>query len=136
MATTGKINGDNFLLYVNNVPMGHSIDATLEVSQELIDATTKDSSRWNDHILGNRSFSGSVSGLVAFDSQENAVDAINWILNGDTLTFKLSNSVSGDTEWSGSIDPSSVSFSAPQNSATGYDFSFQGKGALTSATIT
>ena len=138
--TVGKINGDSFLLEINDIVVAHSIDASLEVSQESIDTTTKDSSRWVDKINGNRSYSGSGSGLFAFDpdgaTELGAVDLIDLIMGDTTPTFKLTNSNAGDVEYSGSIVLTNVSLSSPQNAAVGYDFSFEGVGALVKTVIT
>ena len=135
--TAGKINGDSFLLEVNGTAVAHAIDATLDIAQETIDTTTKDSSRWNDKLKGNRSYSGSGSGLFAFDSSMGATDLAGLIIDGtDNVTFKLTNSNSGDVEYSGTIIVTSVSISAPHNAAVGYDFAFEGVGALVETTIT
>jgi len=134
--TAGKFNGDNILIYCDGVAVGHSIDGTLSVSQDLPDATTKDSSQWVEHIQGNRSWEVSGSGLVAFDSSMNAVEMIDYILNSNDVSVRFSNSNAGDIEWRGQVSVSSASFSAPQNSAAGYDFTLTGNGALTKVTIT
>lgn len=134
--TVGKINGDNFLLYIEGTAVAHSIDATLDLSQETIDTVTKDDSRWNSKLKGNRTYSGSGSGLLAFDPTYGPVDLMDLIIDGtDDVTFKLSNGNHGDIEYSGTVIVTSVSISAPQNSATGYDFSFEGDGALAKVTI-
>ena len=136
MATTGKFNGDNILIYADGTAVGHSIDGTLSISQELPDATTKDSSQWVEHIHGNRSWEVSGSGLVAFDSSMNAVEMIDYILNANDVSVRFSSNVSGDEEWRGQVSVSAASFNAPQNSAAGYDFTLVGNGALTKFTVT
>lgn len=134
--TVGKFNGDNVLIYADGVAVGHSIDGTLSVSQDLPDSTTKSSSQWVEHIHGNRSWEVSGSGLVAFDSSMNEVEMIDFIINANDVNMRFSNSNAGDIEWRGQVSVSSTSFNAPQNSPAGYDFSFTGNGALTKVTIT
>ena len=149
--TVGKINGDNFLVYVNSLPgdpggaglgdyVAHSIDATISVSQETPDATTKDSNQWVEHIRGNKSWEVSGSGLVAFDvdsgTEVGAVELIDLLMGGTAVYIRFSNSNAGDVAWEGSVSVTSTSINAPQNSATGFDFSFVGNGPLTKITLT
>jgi len=144
MATTGKFNGDSVLIYVGGTsgvassgdPIAHSIDATLSVSQDLPDATTKDSSQWVEHIKGNKSWEISGSGLVAYDSSFNLEYVMEQLINAATVFVRFGSNEAGDTEWTGNVSVSSSSFSAPQNSAAGYDFTFTGNGALTQVIIT
>ena len=136
MATATKINGDNLLIYADGVAVGHSLDATLSVSQDLPDSTTKDSSQWVDHIHGNRSFEVSGSGLVVPASTMNATQVVDFILNANDVSIRFSNSVAGDVEWRGQVSVSSCSVNAPQNAPVGFDFTFTGNGALTKVTIT
>lgn len=147
MASTGKMNGDVFLVYTGpdgttygTVDAGdaiaHSIDATLSVSQELPDATTKDSNKWVEHITGNKSWEISGSGLVALDSSFNAEYLLDSLMNGTTLAVHFSSNVTGDVSWYGDISVSASSINAPQNSAVGYDFTFVGNGPLTKVTLT
>ena len=142
--TAGKINGDNFLIYVNAIAgdtssgtaVAHSIDATISVSQETPDATTKDSNQWVEHIRGNKSWEVSGSGLLAFDADMGAVELIDLLMGGGAVYIRFSNNTTDDIAWEGSVSVTSTSINAPQNSATGFDFSFVGNGALTKIAIT
>ena len=147
MATTGKFNGDLFLVRVgadgttygfvdDGDALAHTIDATLSISQELPDATTKDSNKWVEHITGNKSWEVSGSGLVALDNSFNADYLIQALMNGTRLAIAFSTNVSGDTTYYGDISVSASSINAPQNSAVGFDFTFVGTGALTSVVLT
>ena len=145
--TIGKINGDNFLVYVNALPgdpggagigtaVAHSIDATISISQETPDATTKDSNQWVEHIRGNKSWEVSGSGLLAFDATMGAVELIDLLMGGTSVYIRFSNNNAGDIAYEGYVSVTASSINAPQNSATGFDFTFVGTGALTKLLIT
>ena len=136
MATNTKINGDDMLIYADGVAVGHSIDASMSVSMDNPDSTTKDSSRWAEHIHGDRSWEVSGSGLVVPASSMNATEVVDFILNASDVHIRYSTGTAGDIEWRGQVSVSSCSVSAPHNSAMGFDFTFTGTGALTKVTIT
>ena len=50
-----KINGTNVLLYADGTLIAAQRDCTINFEQDLPDATSKDSSGWNEHINGLRS---------------------------------------------------------------------------------
>jgi len=134
--TTTKINGDDVKIYVDGIAVGHSIDATISFSQDLPDATTKDSAKWMEHIKGNRGFEMSGSGLVVPASAMNATEIVDLIINSSNVTVRWSNSNSGDIEYRGAVSVASCSINAPQNSPVGFDFSFTGNGVPTKVVIT
>jgi len=139
--TVGTFSGNSFFLELDGVAVAHSIDATMSFSQDTYDATTKDSSKWNEHKRGNRGFEISGSGLLAFDASMGAIQLIDAILAAANVTFKLSNDVgdssnSGDIEYRGSVSPTATSFSVPQAGMAAFDFSMLGNGAPTKVTIT
>ena len=134
--TTGKINGDDVLIYCDGVAVGHSTDATLSISQDTPDSTTKDSSKWTEHIRGNRGWEISGSGLVVPAHAMNAAEVIDFILNSSNVTIRWSNSNAGDIEYRGAVSVTASSLSAAQNSPYSFDFSFMGNGPLSKITIT
>ena len=134
--TTTKINGDDLLIYADGVAVGHSLDATLNVTQDIPDSTTKDSNKWTEHIRGNKSWEVSGSALVVPSSTMNAEQIIDFIINSSNVTIRYSNSNTGDVEYRGAVSVVSASLNAPQNAVVGFDFSFTGNGALTKVTIT
>ena len=81
MATTGKFNGDLLVISADGTVIAHSQDATLSISQDLPDSTTKDSSAWVQHIHGNRSWEMSCTGLVTYDASMAPDDLADFITN-------------------------------------------------------
>ena len=85
MATTGVFNGTNLILKFHNVEgsvaaLGHSTSATLSLSADLPDATSKDSSGFNEVIAGTRTGEISFEGLVAYDDANNAIEAADYLI--------------------------------------------------------
>ena len=134
--TAGTFSGNSFILELDGVATAHSIDASISFSQDTYDATTKDSSKWNEHVRGNRGFEISGSGLLAFDASMGAIQLIDAILAAANVTFKLGNANAGDFEYRGSVSPTATSFSVPQAGMAAFDFSLLGNGAPTKVTIT
>lgn len=135
--TPGIFNGDLILLDVGGNAIAHSTDATLSVSKDAPETTTKDSGGFKEHLLdGNRSWEMSISGLVTFDAANNTPeDLLDTWLNNTAIAMKFTTSNIGDTEYSGSVTLTSWSENAPQNAPVSYECTFTGNGELTKALI-
>jgi len=136
MATTGKFNGTDILVYVDDVAVAHATSHTLNINAEMIDATTKSSSGWKDVLPGLRDWSVDGEGFVAFDATEGVEESITDLTNRTQVTLKFSTEVTGDSRWTGSAYVSSISINAPLEDVVSYSLSFTGDGALTQETIT
>jgi hypothetical protein len=62
----GLINGTNLTIKVGGVAILKATSASLELSVDLPDATTKDSAGWSEFFAGVRSFTLSSDGLVDY----------------------------------------------------------------------
>ena len=137
MATISKFNGDLLILDIDGNPLAHSTDATLTVTQDAPETTTKDSGGWKENLNdGNRGWEMSASGLVTFDAANNAPeDLIDGILNNATNTLKFTTGVIGDTEYTGTGKLTNWSENAPQNAPASFEVTYLGNGALAKATV-
>ena len=54
MATVGKVDGTDVLLYIDSVAVAHSTSCTVSLDIDMIDATTKDSAGWKENLEGNK----------------------------------------------------------------------------------
>ena len=54
---TGGVSGLTVTLTVENTPLASTTDYTLTINQEVIDETSDDSARWEELIVGRRSWS-------------------------------------------------------------------------------
>ena len=136
MATSGKFNGTNILVYNNGVAVAHATSHTLNFNAEMIDATTKSSAGWKDHLPGLRDWSIDCEALVAFDASEGIEELFTDYTGRTQLTVKFSTEVTGDTRWTGSAYISTGSINAPLEDVTSFSVTFTGSGALTAETIT
>ncbi len=137
MATAGIFNGDLLLLDADGNPIAHSTDATLSVTKDAPETTTKDSAGFKEHLIdGNRSWEMSVSGLVTFDAANNSPeDLLDSWLNNTSIAMKFTTTVVGDTEYTGNVTLTAWSENAPQNAPVSFECTFTGNGALAKATI-
>jgi|TARA_Y100000289_G_C3930015_1_gene155798 TP901-1 family phage major tail protein len=139
MATTGVFNGTNLILKFHNVEgsvaaLGHSTSATLSLSADLPDATSKDSSGFNEVIAGTRTGEISFEGLVAYDDANNAIEAADYLIARTKLFWTFGTAASGDKIYKGSGFLSSVEMSAEMESPVTFSGSITVTGAITTAT--
>jgi predicted secreted protein len=136
MATTGKIDGKNLLVYVNGIAITHSDSCSLSLNLGTLNVTTKDSSNWDDIMPGSRNWTVDCSGMVALDATYGPDELTTLILNSTSVSLKFSTNTSGDKYWTGSAYLTSLKFDAPLNSPATYSATFNGDGALTNPSKT
>ncbi len=131
-----RINGDAILVTDDGVTFAHATNAVLNIEQELLDATTKDSSRWKEHIRGDRSATIDVEGLVDFGNSTGGFEGLeDMISDGATSSIVFKGSTSGDLTYTGTCDVSSLSMNAPHNGVVSYSGTLQVTGTLTPGTV-
>tara|TARA_R110001632_G_scaffold195312_1_gene316938 strand:- start:2378 stop:2788 length:411 start_codon:yes stop_codon:yes gene_type:complete len=134
MATTGVFNGTNLILKVESVAVGHTTSCTLSLSGDLPEATTKDSSGFQEVIAGVMSGELSFEGLVAYDDTANAVQMADYLLARTQLTCVFGTAVTGDAVYTAEGFLSSVEMSAEMESAVTYSGSITLTGSVTKST--
>lgn len=139
MATTGVFNGTNLILKFHStdgseVAVGHSTSSTLSLSADLPDATTKDSSGYNEVIAGTRTGEISFEGLIAYDDSNNAIEAADYLLARTKVYWEFGTAASGDDVYSGAGYLNSVEMSAEMESPASYSGSITVTGAISKAT--
>jgi len=132
MATTGKINGTNLLMYVGGVLISWSTSCSLSVSGPgTIDVSNKDSDNWLEKLKAKGySWTMSVDGMATFDGTYSIEDLFLLFRNNTTVTIKFSTSDAADRFFSGSAVATSFSLDAPQEDATTFSCEFEGLGIL------
>lgn len=138
MATTGVFNGTNLLLKVITsggtlATLGHTTSCSLSLSQDLPDATTKDSNGWSESIAGVKGGTLSFDGLVAYDDAANQVEVADYLIAGTLVDFSFGTAASGDTIYTGSGYIDSVEVSADAESPVSYSGSITVTGAVSSS---
>tara|TARA_R110000822_G_scaffold35258_1_gene99489 strand:+ start:530 stop:946 length:417 start_codon:yes stop_codon:yes gene_type:complete len=135
MATTGVFNGTNLLLKFaagasSAVAIGHSTSCSLSLSNDLPEATTKDSAGFQEVIAGVKSGEISFEGLVAYDDSNNAIQAADLLIARTKINWTFGTAESGDAVYSGSGFLSSVEMSAEMESPVTYSGSITVTGAI------
>ena len=139
MATVGVFNGTNLLLKVITdggtlATVGHTTSCSLSLSNDLPEATTKDSAGYQEVIAGVRSGEISFEGLVAYDDAANAIEMADYLLARQKVDFSFGTAATGDAVYSGEGYFSSVEMSAEMESPVTYSGSISITGAIAKAT--
>jgi predicted secreted protein len=131
------INGTNLTIKVAGVQLLKATTASLELSVDLPDATTKDSAGWSEFFAGVRSWTLSSDGLVdyATDAKVETDELVTLLINRSTVVVEFSTATSGDMKLSGNAYVTSISQTADMESPAGFSVSFQGTGTLTQSTV-
>lgn len=134
MATTGVFNATNLILKIESNTLGHSTSATLSLSNDLPEATTKDSSGFQEVIAGVISGEISFEGLVAYDDSLNAIELNDYLLARTQLTCVFGTTASGDDIYTAEGFLSSVENTADMESPASYSGSITLTGSITKST--
>ena len=130
-----KVVGKDFAVYVDGVKIGDNRECTLNVSQTLYDATSKDDANWISRLAGLREWSVDVTTLYDESNSFDVVDAIDLILNATKVQVEFSIGTNGTTYFYGDAFLASGSISAPMADMATSGLTFQSDGALAKATI-
>jgi predicted secreted protein len=129
-------NGTTILLRADGNPLALLTNTTLNIEQDLPDASSKDASGWADHVNGQRSFSIDVDGLADFTATTGNANIIsNFIANRSNVSFRFATTTSGQLQYSGTVSMASVSITAENEQTATLSGSLTGKGALTIGTV-
>lgn len=134
MATTGTFNGTNLILKVEDTAVGHTTSCTLTLSNDLPEATTKDSSGFQEVIAGVMSGEISFEGLVAYDDSANAIEMADYLLARTQITCVFGTAEAGDDVYTAEGFLSSVEMSAEMESPVSYSGSITLTGSITKST--
>ncbi len=131
------INGTNLVIKIAGNPIMKATTASLEMSVDLPDATTKDSAGWAEFFAGVRSWTLSSDGLIDYASSGSVEtdELVQMFLDRQAVAVTFSTSTAGDMVLSGNAFVSSISQTADMESPSGFSVSFQGTGALTRGTV-
>lgn len=138
MAST-VFNGTDLLLKVSSTDgseanIGHTTSCTISLSADLPEATTKDSSGYQEVIAGLRSGEISFEGLVDYTDSQNAAELGDFLLNRTKLFFEFGTAASGDQVYSGAGFLNSLEVSAEMESPVTYSGSITITGTITTST--
>ena len=134
MATTGVFSGTNLVLKIEGGTLGHTTSCSLSLSNDLPEATSKDSSGFQQVIAGVISGEISFDGLVKYDDSTNAINLADFVLARTQITCVFGTIESGDAIYTAEGFLSSVEMSAEMESPVTYSGSITLTGAITKST--
>ena len=134
MPTTSVFNGTNLILTVEGDTLGHTTSCSLSLSNDLPEATTKDSNGFQEVIAGVISGEISFDGLVDYSDTANAIEMADYLLARTQITCVFGTSVTGDDVYTAEGFLSSVEQSAEMESPVSYSGSITLTGAITKST--
>jgi len=135
------INGTNLVIKIgtpgSGVPIMKATTASLELSVDMPDATTKDSQGWAEFFAGVRSFTLSTDGLIDYATSASVEtdELVNMLITRTAVGIEFGTSTAGDMKLTGMAFVSSISQTADMESPSGFSVTFQGTGALTQGTV-
>jgi len=133
MATSGIINGTLLTIKVGGSKLLNSTSASLSLTLDTPEATTKDSGGFQDLIAGVKSGEISFEGLVAYDSGSGSQigDISDELIGGTQVTWEFSTDVSGDDRYSGNGFISSIEITADMEAPVSYSGTIVTTGTIT-----
>ena len=131
MTRTSVFNGTNLLLSVEGDVLGHTTSCSLSLSNDLPEATTKDSNGFQEVIAGVISGELSFDGLVDYSDTANAIELADYLLARTQITCVFGTAVTGDAIFTAEGYLSSVEQSAEMESPVSYSGSITLTGAIT-----
>ena len=144
MASTSIMNSTDVVIQISEDSgtsydiIGRATSASLSVSMETRETTTKDSAGWQENLEGLKSWSLSGDGLVTYSitGDYDTPDDLFTLLNSRTLVkVKFGSATSGEIDYTGDAYLVSYEQEAGVEENVTYSFSFTGTGTLTQASV-
>ena len=136
MAST-VFNGTNLLIKIADdgsspTTIGHSTSCTISFTNDMADATTKDSSGFSEVIPAVRSAEISFDGLIDYtDGSSGGAEIAHKLLTRQKCDFTFGTAATGDTVYSGEGFISSCEISGSMEEAVTYSGTITVTGAIT-----
>jgi len=124
-------NGTNLILKIEDTALGHSTSCTLTLNNDLPEATTKDSSGFQEVIAGVMSGEISFDRLVDYSDSANAIELADYLLARTQITCVFGTTTTGDAIYTAEGFLSSVEMSAEMESPVSYSGSITLTGSIT-----
>lgn len=131
MATTGIVEGNSLLLYMDGNPIVCTTEASFDFSREIIEATCKDNDGARQIKLGGTSGNFGVSGLWKFDGAYQIEDLMTAFLAGTQLTARWTTDSTGDFYLEAEVYITNISGASPVNDNVTFDATFEITGPIT-----
>jgi len=80
-------NGTNIIVYDNDIAIGHSTNASLQMSMDVAECSNKNSGGWYEGIAGKRTAKIRLEGLVDYSDQFNYKELVNLLITKKYTKF-------------------------------------------------
>ena len=131
MANEAK-RGLDLMIYVGETPIGGQRGASIEMSSETLDVSTKTTGDWTAKINGAKSWTSSCEGIV-FTGDAGYKAAVDAFIAGQSVNIELKDAEK-TIGYTGKAIITTLSIDAPYDDALTYSMDFEGVGALTEIT--
>ena len=144
MASTSIMNSTDVVIQISEDSgttydiIGRATSASLSVSMETRDTTTKDSAGWQENLEGLKSWSLSGDGLVTYSiagDYDTPDDLFTLLSNRTLVKVKFGSATTGEIDYTGDAYLVSYEQEAGVEENVTYSFSFTGPGTLTQASV-
>lgn len=144
MASTSIMNSTDVVIQISEDDgttydiIGRATSASLSVSMETRDTTTKDSSGWQENLEGLKSWSLSGDGLVTYSisgDYDTPDDLFTLLSNRTLVKVKFGSTTSTEIDYTGDAYLVSYEQEAGVEENVTYSFSFTGTSTLTQAAV-
>lgn len=143
-ASTTPINSSKYYIAISTDGgssydrIGYATEANANLGMDTREITNKFSAGWRELAEGKRNWSFGGSGLVVYDDDAGdltPIDIMPLFLNRTKVKVKFTTANTGDYEMTGDAWLTSYNKSAGVEDNLGYDFTFEGTGALTHTAV-
>ena len=144
MASTSIMNSTDVVMQISEDSgttydiIGRATSASLSVSMETRDTTTKDSAGWQENLEGLKSWSLSGDGLVTYSisgDYDTPDDLFTLLSNRTLVKVKFGSETSGEIDYTGDAYLVSYEQEAGVEENVSFSFGFTGTGVLTQASV-
>ena len=144
MAATSIMNSTDVVIQISEDGgtsydiIGRATSASLSVSMETRDTTSKDSAGWQENLEGLKAWSLSGDGLVTYSISgdfDTPDDLFTLLSNRTLVKVKFGSATSGEIDYTGDAYLVSYEQEAGVEENVTYSFGFTGTGVLTQASV-
>lgn len=132
--------GNDLLLFVDGVAVGHAKSHTVSISANVIDKSSKDDKTWNTKHSGRLTWNVSTDGLVSYDDTRCNYEALYTKMVAKTQVVLVSALIDAanttqaftplDSIYTGTAIISSVELTSPDDDNATFSVSFEGTGSF------
>ena len=135
---TSVTNGTNLILKVIGdggtlAAVGHTTSCTISLTNDMADATTKDSSGFSESIAGLISGEISFDGLIDYTDSNGGTQLANFLLARTKVDFSYGTENTGNTIYTGEDSLTGLEITGEMESAITYSGSIQITGTITAS---